>query len=250
MVGALSAAEGGTQRARPPGAPHTVRAASASDATSDSRGGAGQACEEIERCAGSQFDPDIAALFVEEARRRPPQPPDSRSRPGRLPAHAPAEEALAAARLGAASAAASDNLTMLYSHRHLHEVAAREAQRAARNRQPFAVAIVELSELSMINRREGYAAGDMALQTAARALERTVAEEPATVGRYSGRRLAVVLPGTGHSVASEHETTLLEQLERSGPRVRVGVAVWQHGDHGEDVFARARLALETTPAAT
>ena len=27
------------------------------------------ACTEIERCAGSQFDPEIAALFVEEVRR-------------------------------------------------------------------------------------------------------------------------------------------------------------------------------------
>jgi len=28
------------------------------------------------------------------------------------------------------------------------------------------------------------------------------------------------------------------------------VAQWQPGDHGEDVFARVRLALEATPAAT
>jgi hypothetical protein len=56
------------------------------------------------------------------------------------------------------------------------------------------------------------------------------------------------LPGTGHRVACEHEATLLQHLERSGPRVRVSVAVWQHGDHGEDVLARARLALEATPA--
>jgi diguanylate cyclase (GGDEF)-like protein len=205
-----------------------------------------EACEEIERCAGSQFDPEIAALFVEEVRRRPVDPTDNKSPLARMRARARAEEGLATARLGAACAA--DSVTLVHSHRHLQEVAAREAERAARNRQPFAVAMVELSELSMVNRREGYAAGDRALQTAARALERAVAGEPATVGRYSGRRLAVVLPGTGHRVACEHEATLLQHLERSGPRVRVSVAVWQHGDHGEDVLARARLALEATPA--
>jgi GGDEF domain-containing protein len=113
--------------------------------------------------------------------------------------------------------------------------------------------MVELSELSLINRREGYAAGDMALQAAARALERTMAGEPATIGRYSGRRLAVVLPATGDNAASERAARLvaqLELLERSGPRVRVGVAVWQREDCGEDVFARARLALEGLLAQT
>lgn len=63
----------------------------------------------------------------------------------------------------------------------------------------------------------------------------------------------MVLPGTGNAGAAERGAQIverLEHLERSGPRVRVGVAQWQPGDHGEDVFARARLALEATPAVT
>ena len=187
-------------------------------------------------------------MFVEEVRRRPPEVASKGSPPLRVVPPIAAEDVLTAPRLGAA-ATASDNVTLLHSHRHLQEVAAREAERAGRNHRPFAVAVVELSELAMINRREGYAAGDMALQTAARALERAVASQPATVGRYSGRRLAAVLPQTGQS-ASEDGARLLEELERSGARVRVGVAVWQEGDCGEDVFARARLALEATPAVT
>jgi diguanylate cyclase (GGDEF)-like protein len=212
-----------------------------------------EACVEIGRCAGSQFDPEIAALFVEEVRHQPPEPPYPEALPAILPALASAEEALATGRLGAASAAASDNVTLLHSHRYLQEVAAREAERAARTRQPFAVAMIELSELSTINRRESYAAGDMALQAAARSLERTMAGEPATIGRYSGRRLAVVLPGNGNAGPAERRVQMVEQLERlerSGPRMRVGVAQWQPGDHGEDVFARARLVLEATPEAT
>ncbi len=46
------------------------------------------ACSEIERCSGTQFDPDIAALFVEEVRR---QPPDAEAGERRLSA-VPAEE--------------------------------------------------------------------------------------------------------------------------------------------------------------
>ena len=144
-------------------------------------------------------------------------------------------------------------MTLLHSHRYLQEAAAREAQRSARTGRPFAVAMVEVSELSMINRREGYAAGDMALQAVARALEGTMAAEPATIGRYSGRRLAVVLPATGHTGPPQHSAETVEQLEeleRAGPRVRVGMAHWQPGDQGEDVFARARLALEAAPAVT
>ena len=32
------------------------------------------ACAELERCAGTQFDPEITRIFVEEVRRRPPTP--------------------------------------------------------------------------------------------------------------------------------------------------------------------------------
>ena len=212
-----------------------------------------EACGEIERCAGSQFDPEIAALFVEEVRRQPPEPLYTEPLAVGSPALAAAEEALAMGRLGAASVAASDNVTLLHSHRYLQEAAAREAQRSGRTGRPFAVAMVEVSELSMINRREGYAAGDMALQAVARALEGTMAAEPATIGRYSGRRLAVVLPAPGHTGPPQHSgqtVEQLEELERAGPRVRVGMAHWQPGDQGEDVFARARLALEASPAVT
>jgi hypothetical protein len=40
-----------------------------------------------------------------------------------------------------------------------------------------------------------------------------------------------------------------ESFDGSHPDIRTAVAVWQHGDHGEDVLARARMALDAAPAA-
>ncbi|HZN89524.1 MAG TPA: HD domain-containing phosphohydrolase [Thermoleophilaceae bacterium] len=200
-----------------------------------------EACAEIERSAGTQLDPEIAPLFASELRRHPPEPSGN----GSLPVPPPSP-----ARRGAVSSTSSDGVTLLYSHRHLLEVAGLEAGRAARHHRPFSVVMVELPELHEINRREGYAAGDLTLQIAARALERALAAEPATIGRFSGRRLGAILPGTGHHAAAEYGSAVQAALAKEGQRARIGVAVWQHGDHGEDVFARARLALEvSTPAA-
>ena len=200
-----------------------------------------EACAEIERSAGTQLDPEIAPLFAAELRRHPPEPSGNGALPVR--SQSPATR-------GAISSTSSDGVTLLYSHRHLQEVAHLEASRTARHHRPFAVVMVELAELHEINRREGYAAGDLALQIAARALERALAAEPATIGRFSGRRLGAILPGTGHHAATDYGVRVQEALAKEGQRTRIGVAVWQHGDHGEDVFARARLALEVaSPAA-
>jgi HD-GYP domain-containing protein (c-di-GMP phosphodiesterase class II) len=209
----------------------------------------GEACAELERCAGTQFDAEIVSLFVDELQRLAPHLSDDRPA-APLPALVPAEEVLDAGRLGISSAAASDNVTLLHSHRHLFEVAAREAERSARSHQPFAVAIAELSELSMINLREGYAAGDLALQAAARLLERAAAGESATIGRYSGRRLALLLTGPDAPDRAAKLAADLERPDPAGPRLRLGVAAWEPGDRGEDVFARARLAVEAAAAAT
>jgi diguanylate cyclase (GGDEF)-like protein len=208
-----------------------------------------EACRELERCAGSQFDPTLARHFVEEIERRTPEESD-----GRTLAEALDVPAVQAWRehdeplLGHGSVASIDHVTLLYSHRYLQEVASAEAARAGRRRRPFAVVMVELTNLSEINRREGYAAGDHALQELAHAIERELDGMPATAGRFSGRRLAIVLPAAGHNVAAAVAARVAESFNHGGPPVRTGIAVWQHGDHGEDVIARARLALDETPA--
>ena len=102
--------------------------------------------------------------------------------------------------------------------------------------------------LSEISRREGYAAGDRALQELAHAVERGLDGATAIAGRFSGRRLAIVLPAAGHHAAADVAARAVESFDGTGPVLRTGIAVWQHGGHGEDVLARARVAAASATA--
>jgi diguanylate cyclase (GGDEF)-like protein len=200
-----------------------------------------QACGELERCAGTQFDPRVVDAFCEEVRRDPfggdgratdpmGDPEVDRHREGQEPV------------LGFGAHAIVDNLTLLYSHRYFHETAEKAAARANEGADPFAVVLVELTEVAHLNRLEGYTAGDEAIRLAAKAVQRAAVLCGGTACRYSGRRLALVAPGTSADSATRLASMIAGDLQ-GGARVAVGTAVWQPGDSGFDVVARARLAV-------
>ena len=203
------------------------------------------ACEEILRSAGTQFDPNIADLFVKEMRRRGPDEADYGTLAESLDVPAvQAQRERGEPLLGHGSMASTDHVTLLFSHRYLQEAADAEASRAQRRQRPFAVVMVELLTLADINKREGYASGDRALQELGHAVGRALDGIAATPGRYSGRRLAVVLPGTGHQRATAVAARVAAGFDGTHPPIRTAVAVWHNGDHGVDVLARARMALD------
>jgi len=201
-----------------------------------------EACVELRRQAGTQLDPELVRLFVEEVHRRPP---DETLRHSLTTALADPElehrRAGAEPVLGATAFALTDSLTLLYSHGYLHELARREAQRATLQASPFAVLLVELTEIDAINRRDGYAAGDEAIQRAARALERTAARHGGTAHRDGGARLAILLPRAGEPEAQRVSSELAAELHHDP--IRCGVAAWQAGESGQDVIDRARAEL-------
>jgi diguanylate cyclase (GGDEF)-like protein len=200
-----------------------------------------QACEELERCAGTQFDPAVVKAFVDEVRGRPREPhPDD---PLEIALGDPEVES---ARHGALAAHAAlsmvDGLTMLYTRRHLQELADGEARRANADARGFALVIGELVDLDEINHRDGYGAGDGALQAAGEAFQHAAFRTGGTAARWAGRRMAVLLPGGDEGIATALASELESELTDC-PCVRCGSAAWSPGETWEDVATRARSAL-------
>ena len=209
-----------------------------------------EACEELKRCAGTQFDPSLVRLFIEEIERRPPGrevPPDLADALSialgdpELDIRRAHDEHL----LGETAFSVVDNLTLLYAHRFLHDVAQAEAERAVVQGNPFGVLIACVDKLADVNRDRGYAAGDDALRAAAEAVQRVAGRCGGTAARESGTRIALLVPGAGDEVAEQLARDLEGEL--AGQDVTVTWAVWFPGESGDDVIARARSERKAAP---
>ena len=202
-----------------------------------------EACDELKRCAGTQFDPTVVRLFVEEIRRRPPGSPGERDALSialadpELASRVPPDGHL----LGSGAFSTVDNLTLLYGHRYLHDTARAEAERAEVQRKPFAAIVVELTGLGALNGGDGYAAGDDAIRVVAEAVQRVARRCGGTAARESGKRICLLVPGADEATAERLGDEVLGELE-DGESVRITAAAWRPGDSGDDVIARARTS--------
>ena len=98
--------------------------------------------------------------------------------------------------------AVTDSLTGLFTRRHLLEMGAREAIRAARNGSPLSLVIIDLDHFKTVNDRYGHAAGDRALQVFAQICRENLRETD-VLGRIGGEEFAVVLPDSDTELARE-----------------------------------------------
>ena len=201
------------------------------------------ALQELERCAGTQFDPEVVRLFIEVVRADPPR--------GDLAS----EVALALDDtevkvlriedepvLGYGSYAITDNLTLLYSHRYLHEIAQAEAERAELQDGTFSVIFFEIADIDAINVERGYAAGDETIRRVAAHLQSAGLREGASACRYGGAKLALLVPGAtqqqAHRIVAEVTQDLGDEIHIVG-----AASAWRRGDAGSDVIARAKAAV-------
>ena len=112
--------------------------------------------------------------------------------------------------------AQTDGLTGVGNRRALDDALAREVGRAARNRTPISVVMLDVDHFKLYNDRYGHLAGDECLRRVARAVAATPARAADFVGRYGGEEFCIVLPDTpalGALHAAERMRLAVEALE-------------------------------------
>jgi diguanylate cyclase (GGDEF)-like protein len=201
-----------------------------------------EACLELERCAGSQFDPEVVRLFCDQVRSHPISDDEA------IAAALAADPELELRRdgdeplLGHGPLAVTDNLTLLYTHRYFHEIAAKEVERVRVQGGGFGVVLVEPCDIARINQSDGYAAGDALIRAVAAAVQRAAVRVGATACRHGGARLGLIVPGADAAAAERIAWEIGEDVEMDG-QLKCGTAVWAPGESGDDVIARARQAM-------
>jgi diguanylate cyclase (GGDEF)-like protein len=88
----------------------------------------------------------------------------------------------------------TDDCTGLYNRRYLFRRLEQEMQHTRRQGVPIALAVIDVDDFRQYNNRYGHLAGDVVLETVARALRSSVRKGD-IVGRWGGEEFALILPG-------------------------------------------------------
>ena len=102
----------------------------------------------------------------------------------------------------------TDGLTGLSNRRKFDEVGPHEWMRAMRNREPLAVAMLDVDFFKIYNDRYGHQAGDQCLARIAGALSKGLRDGSDFIARYGGEEFVILLPGQNAHDAYE----VLERL--------------------------------------
>lgn len=149
--------------------------------------------------------------------------------------------------------AITDELTQLFTSRHLQNRVEDEISRYKRHGQKFGLLMLDLDHFKAINDRWGHLAGDEVLRQVAQTLLRNVRAVDSAY-RYGGEEFAILLPETdpaGVRVVAERVRQGVENLQISlaegnavGATASIGIAICpENGVSPQELLAAADKAL-------
>ena len=148
----------------------------------------------------------------------------------------------------------TDNLTLLYNHRGFHEILSKEIQRAQINKQKLSIVMMDVCNISKINRELGHAKGDEVIKLVAEKVRQNMREGD-IAARYGGDEIALILPNTSVEQAkyvAEFITYSLSCcfIDEIGPvKVSVGISTYPDcTDHKEKLLVLAEQAMYISQA--
>ena len=125
----------------------------------------------------------------------------------------------------------TDTLTSLYNHRGFQEVLSKELQRAKDNKTHLSIIMMDVNNISKINRELGHAKGDEVIRLLADKIKQNIRNND-KAGRYGGDEIAIILPDTNTADAkylAEYITYTLSCcfVDDVGPvKVSVGISTY------------------------
>ncbi len=148
----------------------------------------------------------------------------------------------------------TDNLTLLYNHRCFQELLSDEISRAETAKQNLSVIMLDICNITKINRDLGHAKGDEVIKLVAENIRKNVREGD-IAARYGGDELAIILPNSNVEQAkyvAEYLTYALScfYIDDVGPvKVSVGISSYPEcADNKEKLLILAEQAMYISKA--
>lgn len=132
-----------------------------------------------------------------------------------------------------------DSLTLLHNHRGFQEILSNELAKAEANGTHLSVIMMDINNISKINRELGHAKGDEVIKLVAEKVRQNIRNSD-TAGRYGGDEIAIILPDTDTDEAkyiAEYLTYSLSCcfVDDVGPvKVSVGLATFPESTRDQE----------------